>query len=80
MSEEKLNESEDPRYCPEFATKARRKELALVLHWLGNLGRKSRSLSLAITKVEEAIMWLDADIREQERVDSVNTSPKPVDE
>ncbi len=40
-----------------------RKELDLVLQELKGAPRKSRERSLAITKIQEAIMWLGMDLK-----------------
>ena len=46
-------------------TKRFRKELDEVLQELKNAGRKGRERSLSVTKIQEAIMWLGMDLKEQ---------------
>lgn len=44
-------------------TESFRKELDFHLQILKNAERKSRERSLAVTKIEEAIMWLGMDLK-----------------
>lgn len=79
MIEEKLNESEDPQYCSVSATKLYRRELDAVLQKIkaGEARRKSRERSLAITKLQEAIMWLGMDLKAQNEENPYPNSYNP---
>lgn len=59
-------------------TKQLRKELDEVLQNIrkADLNRKSRERSIAITKVQEAIMWLGMDLKSQNE-EQPGSSPNP---
>jgi hypothetical protein len=52
-------------FDPVIDTKERRVELDAVLQKIKSSPRQSRERSLAITKLQEAIMWLGMDLKAQ---------------
>lgn len=54
----------DSTYSPVAETKASRQSIKELHEALSTSPRKSRSRSLAITKLEEASMWLGKDLQE----------------
>jgi hypothetical protein len=51
-------------YCPITETKQLRRDLDDKLQHLKDSPRKSRERSIAITKLQEAIMWLGMDLKD----------------
>jgi hypothetical protein len=64
MTEGQNNDGWGCKYCPITETKQLRKDLDDKLQHLKDSPRKSRERSLAITKIQEAIMWLGMDLKD----------------
>lgn len=62
---------------PTEETKSHRLALQVMVEALNNSPRKSRSRSLAITKLEEASMWLGKDLQELREADPYPNSRDP---
>ena len=65
MTEEQNDNGGCCVYCPIAETKQLRRDLDDKLQTLKTSPRKSRERSLAITKIEEGIMWLGMDLKDQ---------------
>ena len=85
MIEENMNANQadvlDPKHCTISSTKLYRKELDVVLQRIksGETHRKSRERSLAITKLQEAIMWLGMDLKAIDE-ETPGSAPNPYPE
>ena len=65
-----------PPVVPVVETKQLRKDLDVQLQILKGSLRKSRERSIAITKIQEAIMWLGMDLKD---LNEPNPYPKSYD-
>ena len=57
-------------------TKTWRKDISALVEIMSQSARKSRSRSLAVTKLEEAVMWLGKDLQEIDR-EQPGAAPNP---